>query len=565
VPKSCRLSTIPLFKNENYQIQVKPSESKKQFGKSGTNTMNLSGNILSLPFTRCTSNISHQNSSYNQFPSFHQQNFVIQKQTQSSQSLHSFQSQIAQITGTKNLFKCGQKQKANCSLNESDLPKAVKSESNTRKHSLGHVPNSALANYNMKAKRQTMGTQKSSRNSSSSMSIAGKQSKIEELRNKYKSEHTIYEKHQGRNNVAFAKPSLKTQHYEISNSISESSLEIAKDQQFQTIQEKPAIVIEEDNEGDKSQNLEEFLGLQEDCVQEDSVVIRKPISSKKSKSLENISKAKGKERNLLELYKKQFQLQEHSEKAKDGTQIKIATIDISYAKLFQDKQNSSRLSTNRDPKQVSQQRVCPNTNFIKKNIKFVASLNSQVHTMEASTVSLAQAKSNQALLENQKIKDQRAKRASRGSISIFQGYQNPLSLRRLSKAAPSKEAQKKVIISNKSHVALVNKACSKVLMNPDTSVEPKPRVLNQSASQQTLKEIKHPQTARMFSFDTKHFFSAIQGKGSPVMKQPLGSTQNIRINIVNDSMEEQYLKCNQTLDQQKCLRRISEQSVSAEL
>jgi hypothetical protein len=36
------------------------------------------------------------------------------------------------------------------------------------------------------------------------------------------------------------------------------------------------------------------------------VVIRKPISSKKSKSLENISKGKTKEKALLELYKKQF-------------------------------------------------------------------------------------------------------------------------------------------------------------------------------------------------------------------------------------------------------------------
>ncbi len=42
------------------------------------------------------------------------------------------------------------------------------------------------------------------------MSIAGKQSKIEELRNKYKSEQPIYEKNQGRNNQAFTKPTLKT-------------------------------------------------------------------------------------------------------------------------------------------------------------------------------------------------------------------------------------------------------------------------------------------------------------------------------------------------------------------
>ncbi len=93
------------------------------------------------------------------------------------------------------------------------------------------------------------------------MSIAGKQSKIEELRNKYKSEQPIYEKNQGRNNQAFAKPTLKTQHYEINNSISENSYEVAKEQQFQTIQNKQAIVIEEENEGDKSQTLEEFLGL----------------------------------------------------------------------------------------------------------------------------------------------------------------------------------------------------------------------------------------------------------------------------------------------------------------
>lgn len=54
VPKSCRLSTVPLFKNENYQNQVKALEKKQKSGH-----MNLSGNIMSLPFTRCTSNISH--------------------------------------------------------------------------------------------------------------------------------------------------------------------------------------------------------------------------------------------------------------------------------------------------------------------------------------------------------------------------------------------------------------------------------------------------------------------------------------------------------------------------
>lgn len=93
--------------------------------------------------------------------------------------------------------------------------------------------------------------------------------------------------------------SLRTQHYEINNSISEGSLECAKDQQFQTIQDKPAIVIEDENEGDRSQleeHMEDMLAMQEDFVQEDSVVIKKPISSKKSKSLENISKASQKGR-----------------------------------------------------------------------------------------------------------------------------------------------------------------------------------------------------------------------------------------------------------------------------
>lgn len=140
--------------------------------------------------------------------SFHckDSNFILQKQVHSTSSLNSFQNQIATITGARHLFKCGtkKKQQQNQSLlNASEaVKKAVKAHSNTRKHSLGHVPTSALINYNLKTstKRQTIGTQKSSRNSSSSMSIAGSQpakSKMEELRNKYKSEHTIYEKNQG--------------------------------------------------------------------------------------------------------------------------------------------------------------------------------------------------------------------------------------------------------------------------------------------------------------------------------------------------------------------------------
>lgn len=231
-----------------------------------------------------------------------------------------------------------------------------------------------------------------------------KHSKIDELRSKYKSEHTIYEKNQGqRNNSAFlskAVQSLKTQHYEINNSITDASIDAAKDLQFQTIQDKPAIVIEDENEEQMEEHIEGML-LQEDCVQEDSVVIKKPISSKKSKSLENISKA-SKQRALLDVYKKQFQLQEHCEKAKDGSSIKIATIDISYAKLFQDKA-SSRLSTTRDNPAShcsSQNRVAPPTNFIKKNIKFVASLHPHPH--ENSTLSLAQPKSQP---DQAKIKD----------------------------------------------------------------------------------------------------------------------------------------------------------------
>lgn len=138
---------------------------------------------------------------------------------------------------------------------------------------------------------------------------------MDELRNKYKSEHTIYEKNQGqRNQQAFLSKvvqSLKTQNYEINNSISEGSIECAKDQQFQTIQDKPAIVIEDENEGERSQmeeHIEDMLALQEEYVQDESMVIKKPASSKKSKSLENISKAsqKGREKVLLDLYKKQF-------------------------------------------------------------------------------------------------------------------------------------------------------------------------------------------------------------------------------------------------------------------
>ena len=84
---------------------------------------------------------------------------------------------------------------------------------------------------------------------------------------------------------------------------------------------------------------------------------------------------------------------------------------------------------------------------------------------------------------------------------------------------------------------------AKVLLNPERSVDckEKTRTLNQSASQQTLKapEAKPSSSGRLFSFDNKNFFTVMQakGKGSPVFKGKLGSTQKILINIVDDSLD----------------------------
>ncbi|CDW90074.1 UNKNOWN [Stylonychia lemnae] len=159
--------------------------------------------------------------------------------------------------------------------------------------------------------------------------------------------------------------------------------------QFQTIQEprKTRIAImEEENEGEKSNiefdqtqlqiNYDEFQ-----VAEEDSVVIKRPMSSKKSKSLENVNKlvknrkASVTSKAIIELYKKQYQQQSTSQCDTRNYSVqqptKTTTVDMSYNNEHNHSKNHSKDHFKNNVSGGSN----PKTNYIKKNINFISVLN----------------------------------------------------------------------------------------------------------------------------------------------------------------------------------------------
>lgn len=160
---------------------------------------------------------------------------------------------------------------------------------------------------------------------------------------------------------------------ECSNSIAEIVIVKEKPNQFQTIRDEPkhknTIVLEEDNEGDKSGiEITESSQIQ-NVDEEETVEIKKPMSSKKSKSLENMNKNLCKtkknitEKAIIELYKKQY-----LEKETKMRQIKTQVTSIDLG-------NGSEIKEVR-PLASSRQK----TNYIKKNIDFITTINNQLQT-----------------------------------------------------------------------------------------------------------------------------------------------------------------------------------------
>ena len=126
-------------------------------------------------------------------------------------------------------------------------------------------------------------------------------------------------------------------------------------------------------------NVEEFQINDEEQVQ-----VKKPISSTKAKSLENINKItnralkKKDDKALIELYKKHFQIKEsngdkeHTRNVSSGMKpiTKVTTIDLTKVFNFTNGSNGSHHTKTNSTHQK--------TNFIKKNINYISELNMQL-------------------------------------------------------------------------------------------------------------------------------------------------------------------------------------------
>ena len=189
----------------------------------------------------------------------------------------------------------------------------------------------------------------------------------------------------------------------IEQAFSKQSAQKQNTNQFQTIQDdmkRKHTIMEVDSDDDRSQaqyevieelgqpNVEEFQ-----LNEEESVEIKRPMSSKKSKSLENINKvtqrqfknAQEQKDELIEIYKKQYQMQEkvsvaekeHTRNISSGMKpvTKVTTIDLT--KVFNFTQSST--GTCHNP-QKSISTNAQKTNYIKKNINYINELNLQLQS-----------------------------------------------------------------------------------------------------------------------------------------------------------------------------------------
>eukprot|EP00347_Sterkiella_histriomuscorum_P013562 403364240 len=183
-------------------------------------------------------------------------------------------------------------------------------------------------------------------------------------------------------------------------------------------QVKNTIVFEDDHEGDKSAmelSLTQAFADEMNPGDEDTVVIKRPMSSRKSKSIENVNKftshrkLSNSNHAIIDIYKKQYQQYDKSENTRNilssQQQTRIATIDL---------QHIQRPSSN------------IKTNYIKKNINYVTTLTCQLQQSIDTNSSHVEGMNNKEIMMSHRdnfVVQQ--KRTSRCSNQVFpQSTQN---------------------------------------------------------------------------------------------------------------------------------------------